>query len=102
MIKPIPGEMEVIKNCYSAFQDTKLDLYLKVQNKKTIICTGTATNVCVLCTSLQGFHKGYYTVFVMDCTSSSDPSIHEAVLKNHRSFFGHIATSGEIIACWER
>jgi len=100
MIKPLPSEIEVIKNMYGAFQDTKLDVYLRVQNRETIICTGTSTNVCILSTALQGIHKGYYAILVTDCTSSHDPSVDEVILKNHEIFFGHIATSDEIINCW--
>ena len=99
--KPLTDEIELIKNMYGAFQDTKLDLYLRVKNIKTIICTGVTTNVCILNTALQGIHKGYYAIIVADCTSSFDLSVHKVILENHGNFFGHVVTSKEIISCWK-
>jgi len=102
LMKPLSDEIEVVKNCYGAFQETDLGEYLKANHIRTIICTGTSTNVCVLNTALQGFHQGYYTVMVTDCTSSTEQTLHDAILENHKRTFGHTATSQEIIGCWNR
>lgn len=102
LIKREPGETEVTKHWYGAFQDTSLDLLLKASDKKTIICTGTTSDVCVANTALQGLHKGYYTLIVSDCTSTTDPAIHDTILKIHKTYYGHVPTSEEIIGAWKK
>ena len=102
LVKPAPGEIEMTKHWYGAFQDTTLDLLLKAANKKTIICTGTTSDVCVYNTALQGLHKGYYTLMVSDCTSTTDPAIHDTILKLYKTYYGWVPSSDEIINLWKK
>lgn len=102
LTKPVRGEIEVTKHWYGAFQDTNLDLLLRAADKKTIICTGTTSDVCVANTALQGLHKGYYTIMVSDCTSTTDPAIHNTILKIHKTYYGHVPSSEEIVNLWKK
>lgn len=102
VIKPLPNEISVRKYTYGGFSNTNLDLYLKVAEKQTILCTGYATNVCGLSTAIEGWHKGYNTILVSDCLETDDPFQQEATLKNWQNFFGFVATSGEIINTWKK
>lgn len=101
--KPLPGEVIVNKHRYSAFADTDLDLVLRSKGIRTLIMTGTATNVCVETTARDGFMKDYYVVFLRDCTATSRGEVmHNNTLNNIASFFGEVADSADVIKCWEK
>jgi ureidoacrylate peracid hydrolase len=100
VIKPRREELRIVKHTFGGFTDTKLDLYLRAQGKRTIITTGTATNACVQCTALEGWHKGYYSILVSDCVESPDQDLHEAILKNWEGRFGFVSTSSKIMNLW--
>jgi nicotinamidase-related amidase len=102
LIKPAPGEMEVIKHWYSGFQDTRLDLLLRAADRKTIICTGTTSDVCVANTANHGLHLGYYPIFVSDCTATTDQTVHDTILKIHKTYYGYVLPSSELINFWKK
>jgi ureidoacrylate peracid hydrolase len=55
-LEPQPGDIVVDKNRYSAFFGTNLDIILRNKAIKTLIMSGTATNVCVETTRLRHRH----------------------------------------------
>ena len=62
--------------------------------------TGVATNVCVETTARQAFLRDYYVVFAADGTAAYSQAEHDATLHNIDQFFGQVATTDEVIACW--
>jgi ureidoacrylate peracid hydrolase len=99
-VEPEPGECIVTKHRYSAFINTDLDLILRAQGIKTLIMTGTATNVCVESTARDGFMLDYYIVFLDDCTGTGDRELHEATLRNISRAFGVVCNSTDVTAEW--
>jgi ureidoacrylate peracid hydrolase len=99
-IKPLPDEVIVSKHRYGAFEGTDLDLVLRSRDIRTVIMTGVATNVCVETTSRQAFMRDYYVVFTSDCTATFSQEAHDATLHNIDQFFGEVASSEEVMACW--
>ena len=95
-VAPKEGEAIVTKHRYSAFINTDLDLILRAQGIETIVCTGTATNVCVESTARDGFMLDYYVVLVDDCCATGDPEMHAATLKNIGRSFGVVAKADEV------
>jgi ureidoacrylate peracid hydrolase len=102
MTKRLNNELEVIKHTYGGFTNTSLDTYLKAKGIKTILSIGTLSNVCVQSTALQGWFLGYYSVIPADSVSSNDASLHQAALKNFKTFFGFTPTNDEIITIWKK
>jgi ureidoacrylate peracid hydrolase len=102
VIKRLPSEIEVIKHTFSAFENNKLETYLKASGIKTIICIGCVTNVCIQAIASAGWHKGYYTIIASDAVASNIPSLHEATLKNHRIYYGYTPKSSKIINIWQK
>jgi ureidoacrylate peracid hydrolase len=100
-VKPRQDEVIVTKHRYGAFEGTDLDLILRSRRIRTVIMTGVATNVCVETTARQAFLRDYYVVFTSDCTATYSQAEHEATLRNIDQFFGQVASSGEIVACWQ-
>jgi ureidoacrylate peracid hydrolase len=99
-VTPRPDEVVVTKHRYGAFESSDLDLVLRSRGIRTVIMTGVATNVCVETTARQAFLRDYYVVFTSDCTATYSEAEHEATLRNIDQFFGQVARSDEVTACW--
>jgi ureidoacrylate peracid hydrolase len=99
-VKPRPDEAIVTKHRYGAFEGTDLDLILRSRGIRSVIMTGVATNVCVETTARQAFLRDYYVVFSSDCSATFSQAQHDAALFNIDQFFGQVASSDEIVACW--
>lgn len=98
-VAPKDGEAIVTKHRYSGFINTDLDLILRAQGIKTIVCTGTATNVCVESTARDGFMLDHFIVFVDDCCGTGDEAAHAATLRNMRK---DVVTSDVVRDVWAR
>ncbi|MEI3605092.1 isochorismatase family cysteine hydrolase [Pseudogracilibacillus sp. SE30717A] len=97
-IKPLPNEIVINKHRYSSFTGTNLDSLLRASGIETVICTGTATNVCVEATAREAYSKDYHVVMVEDCCSTSyGEDFHEMTLENCRKTFGVVCNSEELI-----
>ena len=100
--QPTPNEYVISKHRYSAFINTDLDLVLRSNRIRTLIITGTATNVCVESTAREGFMRDYNIVLVKDCVASGHIDLHNATLKNIELLFGSVAVSNEIVEDWSK
>lgn len=100
-IEARPGEEIVEKYRYSGFQGTNLDLLLRGWGVQTVILTGTATNVCVESTARDVYSNDYYLIMVSDCTATTSQADHDHALRMIDTYFGHVASSEEILAAWE-
>jgi ureidoacrylate peracid hydrolase len=99
-VKPLPDEVIVTKHRYGAFESTDLDLVLRSRGIRSVIVTGVATNVCCETTARQAFLRDYYVVFTSDCTATFSQAQHDATLFNIDQFFGEVASSEQVMACW--
>lgn len=99
-VGPLPDEVVVTKHRYGAFEGTDLDLVLRSRGIRSVIMTGVATNVCCETTARQAFLRDYYVVFTSDCTATFSQAQHDATLFNIDQFFGEVASSEQVIACW--
>lgn len=86
---------------YSGFVGTNLDLLLRSLGRRSVILTGTSTNVCVDATARDAFHHEYYVVFASDACASWDMSLHHASLVTAQSRYATIAESNDILALWD-
>lgn len=102
LVSPVEGEPVVVKHRYSAFTGTVLDDLLSARGVKSLILTGTTTDMCVESTARDGFMRDYYVVFVDDCTATSLPADHERTLERMTRTFGLVATADQIDAVWAK
>jgi ureidoacrylate peracid hydrolase len=100
-LAPHPGDEVVIKHRFSCFYETDLDMLLKSKKIKTLIMTGTQTNVCVDSTARDGYFHGYHIVMVADCLFTYDPIAHQKALETIDEAFGVVSSSSEITKIWE-
>ncbi len=79
-LDPQPNEVRVQKFRTSAFVNTGLDVYLRANERRTLILTGGATDGAVLATALDGSYNDYYVVVAEDCVASDHANLHDAAL----------------------
>jgi nicotinamidase-related amidase len=97
-LAPEPGEPIVDKLGYGAFHGTDLDVRLRALGVRSLVVTGTVTQICVEETAREAFHHGYATTVVADAVSSFAPDLHAASLRNLAMKFGWVADADEVIA----
>ena len=99
---PAPGEPVVDKFGYGAFHGTDLDARLRALGVRSLVITGTVTQICVEETAREAFHHGYATTVVADAVSSFAPDLHAASLRNFAMKFGWVADADAVIATLTR
>jgi ureidoacrylate peracid hydrolase len=96
-LAPAPGELVVDKYGYGAFHGTDLDERLRTMGVRSLVVTGTVTQICVEETAREAFHHGYRTTVVSDAVSSYAPDLHAATLKNLGLKFGWVADTDTVL-----
>jgi ureidoacrylate peracid hydrolase len=99
-IEPRPDEIVIDKYRYDAFLGTPLEMMLRARGCETVVCCGTATNVCVESTARSAHMRDFNLVLVEDCCAASDQALHEATLENTRRHFGVVTRAAEVEATW--
>lgn len=98
-LAPAPGDHMIEKYGYGAFHGTGLDALLRRLGVRSLVVTGTVTQICVEETAREAFHHGYNATMVSDAVSSFAPDLHVATLKNFAMKFGWVADS-ETVLTW--
>lgn len=75
---------------------------MRERRLERIVLRRHAAALCVETTARQAFLRDYYVVFTSDCTATYSEAEHEATLRNIDQFFGQVARSDEVVACWPR
>jgi ureidoacrylate peracid hydrolase len=101
-VAPREDEPVIDKFRYDAFLGTRLEFLLRARGIRTVMCTGTATNVCVESTARAAHMRDYYLVMVGDCCATYSEEVHQATLFNIRRHFGLVVDGEEIINVWNK
>lgn len=96
-LAPGPADLVVDKYGYGAFHRTNLLDLLAARNVDTVAVTGTVTQICVDETARGAFEAGLKVVLVSDGTSSFDPQLHAATLRNIAMKFGRVLDSACLV-----
>ncbi|KKW20062.1 MAG: hypothetical protein UY63_C0002G0021 [Parcubacteria group bacterium GW2011_GWA2_51_10] len=97
VITPKGGDTIVDKTRYDAFFKTNLKEILDDHDIKTVIITGTMTDVCCESTARTAMHYDYDVIFCSDMTYCADPVSHDNTLKVISSHFGKVMSSNAIV-----
>ena len=101
-LEPKENDSLVEKPRYGGFYDTKLETVLKRFGLRYLLVTGVMTNCCVESTIRESYVRGYFPILVSDATANSGPNfIQEATLFNVKTFFGWVASTGDILRILE-
>ena len=96
-----PGDLEVVKQRYSAFVGTRLDEILRERGIVSVIVLGLTTNVCVQSTARDAWQRDYQTITLADCCAEIGEGSHEASLAWTRRNFGTVCHSEEVLRRWQ-
>lgn len=100
-LKPHKDEIVVKKWRSSAFVGTNLDMILRVNNIKSVVCCGFVTQGCVESTARDAGFYDYYPVVVEDAVANSHPELHAASLMIQRTRYDVVPTS-TMLSVWEK
>lgn len=101
-VDPRPGDIEIVKQRYSAFVGTRLDEILRARGIDSVIVLGLTTNVCVQSTARDAWQRDYETITLADCCAEVGPGSHDAALAWTARNFGTVCTSEEVSRRWRR
>ena len=81
LLAPKKEDYFVLKAKHSAFYSTTLDLLLAYLGAKTLILTGTVTDICILFTANDAYMRDFNLYIPCDCVAASDEKTNESTLK---------------------
>lgn len=96
-IKPIEGEYMIMKNRWSAFFQTELDLILRTLGVRQVILTGVQTPNCIRGTAWDSNSLGYETIVLTDGTEAATTEVHEANLYDMANIGVKLMTTEEYV-----
>ncbi|MGH7357942.1 MAG: cysteine hydrolase family protein [Candidatus Rokuibacteriota bacterium] len=102
-LAPAPGELTVQKHWYDAFAGTPLDGALRARGVRSLVVTGTMTDICVLATVVGAFNREYRVTVVEDGVATLWPEIQRASLDIIRRAYGRVVPAKAVadeIAGW--
>ncbi len=99
-VEPLPTEEVISKFRYDAFLGTNLEFLLRSRGIKTVVITGTATNVCVESTARAAHMRDFNLVMVADACGSASLAAHEGTLDNIATNFGEVTTAARVKQVW--
>jgi nicotinamidase-related amidase len=98
-LAPQPGDFQIRKKHYSAFNSTRLDAVLRELDVKSLYITGAWTEACVQHTVIDAFYLNYDINLISDAVSSPHRDAHDYALNFMRQYHrANIMTSDEAIA----
>jgi len=83
-----------------AFLHTQLDLILRSNKIKTVICCGCTTEGCVLATVMGAAFHDYYTCVAEDAVATSVVGAHEHAMWLMKKRY-IVRSVQEIVSCWK-
>ena len=97
LVKPIDGEIIIIKRGISAFAGTELDRLLRIKEINTIVLTGSPTNFAVEGTVREGVDRGFRGIVLEDCCTDVFEEWHEYSVRVNLPQLGTVSTADEFI-----
>ena len=102
-LSPRPDELVIEKHWYDAFNGTPLDGALRARGVRSLVLTGTMTDICVLASVVGAFNREYRVVVVEDAVATLWPEVQRATLDIFRRAFARVASAKEVadeMAAW--
>lgn len=95
-LAPRPDELVIRKHYYDGFNGTVLDGALRARGIRTLVITGTMTDICVLGTVVGGFNREYRLIVVEDGVATLWPEIQRATLDIIRRAYARVLSAKEV------
>lgn len=91
-----PGDVEIVKQRYSAFFGTGLYELLQARGIDTVIVLGLTTNVCVQSTARDAWQHDFRTITLEDCCAEIGEGSHASSLTWTARNFGAVIKSTDV------
>ncbi|MGC8545350.1 isochorismatase family cysteine hydrolase [Athalassotoga sp.] len=78
---PSSDDIVIEKSTASIFVGTDFEQMLRNRGITTIMFTGISTEIGIESSARDASNRGFYTVIISDCVSSSNKELHESALK---------------------
>ena len=98
-IKPIAGEYTIVKQRWSAFFQTELDMILRRLGVKQVILAGVQTPNCIRGTVWDANSLAYEVIVLTDATNAKTPEVHQANLFDMKNIGIKMMTTAEYVEC---
>ncbi|MBE6114552.1 MAG: cysteine hydrolase [Erysipelotrichaceae bacterium] len=98
-IKPIAGEYTIVKQRWSAFFQTELDMILRRLGVKQVILAGVQTPNCIRGTVWDANSLDYEVIVLTDATNAKTPEVHQANLFDMKNIGIKMMTTAEYVEC---
>jgi nicotinamidase-related amidase len=95
-LAPRADELVIRKHYYDGFNGTVLDGALRARGIRTLVVTGTMTDICVLGTVIGGFNREYRLIVVEDGVATLWPEIQRATLDIIRRAYARVLSAKEL------
>lgn len=100
-LRPVDTDYVVIKQRYSAFFQTELDLLLRRKGIRKIFLMGTTTPNCIRTTCYDGISLDYDVAVIEDACSSNTLEIQQANIGDMERVGAEIVDSETVIRRWK-
>lgn len=80
-VKAAENDLVLNKHTASVFIGTHFEYLMMNRGIKTILFAGIATEIGIASSARDASTRGFYSIVLSDCVSSSDKEMHEATLK---------------------
>jgi len=80
-VSPIDNDVIINKHTPSIFIGTHFENMMRNRGINTILFTGIATEIGIDSSARDSANRGFYTIVVEDCVSSTDKEMHESSLR---------------------
>lgn len=97
-LAPAENDITVYKRTYDGFYNTELEITLRSLNVDTVVVCGIHTHVCVLCTALGAFYRGFHVFALEDCMTTGYQPNHESRLRFYNSHIGTLTNLKDFIS----
>jgi len=97
-LKPVRGDFIVRKKSYDPWFETELEELLRRLKTKTVIVTGTVSNICVLHAVAGATLRGYEVVVPVDCTAALNDVDQEFAFRQIVLLYKGVLTTSELLS----
>jgi len=94
---PVAGEYRIVKNRFSGFMDTELDLILRRLGISKIVVCGLQYPNCIRATIFDGVSLGYEVTLVTDATGAKTEMIAKANIRDIHNIGVTCITAGRLL-----
>jgi len=99
--QPLPGEMIVSKNRYSAFSHTGLGEQLHAAGVDTLVLAGLTTECCVAASAWDAFERDFHVFIAANACAAYEEDLHSSALKALALSGATIASTSAFVDLWK-